>query len=214
MIREDRELLAGLAQAHTAMPSLDLRIMDNSASAAEGRSDCANMSDPAHPVHARELFRRGYDGNTPVTARPALSRVGCAASVHLTTAGVVLRHVQWAVADLDREPASRVTGSGSPRRDGGSRNSAISALKDHHSRRSSAWGSPMSSCGSGCSLWPRTPHPSHQHPDPRSAAGQRYPRIGSQRLQRAEPVPHNRPGYHRGRSWSRRCGLPEGACLP
>jgi hypothetical protein len=36
------------------------------------------MSDPAHPVHARELFRRGYDGNTPVAARSATSRVVCA----------------------------------------------------------------------------------------------------------------------------------------
>lgn len=35
MIREDRELLAELAQINTAMAPLAMRIMDNSASAAE-----------------------------------------------------------------------------------------------------------------------------------------------------------------------------------
>jgi hypothetical protein len=87
-------------------------------------------------------------------------------------------------------------------------------------------GPPMSSCGSGCSAWPRTPHPSHRHPDPRSAAGQRYPRIGSQRLigpaeivqltnlQRLSQSPTTRPGYPRERSWSRRCGCLRACASP
>lgn len=62
MTHEDRELLAGLARAHTAMLSLGLRIMDSSTT--EQRSDCADVSDPAHPFTLGNCSGEATTGHT------------------------------------------------------------------------------------------------------------------------------------------------------
>jgi hypothetical protein len=123
MTYEDRELLAGLARADTAMLSLGLRIMDSSASVTDQRSDCADVSDPAHPGARSGIVPSRLRRDTPVAARSATSRVVCAArrsSQKCRSGGA-----PCAVVDFDGEPASRVAVPGSPLRDGGSRGSAI-----------------------------------------------------------------------------------------
>lgn len=56
MIREDRELLAELARLGTAMPSLALRIMDDSAGAREQQNYARRL------IAAGERLRRRADG--------------------------------------------------------------------------------------------------------------------------------------------------------
>lgn len=56
MIREDRELLAELARLNTEMPSLGLRVMEGSASAAEQRHYAKRL------IAAGERLQRRADG--------------------------------------------------------------------------------------------------------------------------------------------------------
>jgi len=56
MIREDRELLVELARLNTEMPSLGLRVMEGSASAAEQRHYAERL------IAAGERLQRRVDG--------------------------------------------------------------------------------------------------------------------------------------------------------
>jgi hypothetical protein len=74
VIREDRELLAALARLNTAMTPLAMRIMDDTANAAELRDYARHLITAGEWLHRRADRVGGVivDGEVLIDTRPAI----------------------------------------------------------------------------------------------------------------------------------------------